>query len=134
MIPSNTGFLNENLKIKEPPSCCYRMDIENKTVRGTIDSKEAVKQSVYRILNTERYKYIIYPWWYGMETQDLYGKPVTYVCPELERRIKEALAVDSRILSVSDFTFDTAIKGVVGISFVVHTVYGEIKAGKEVKV
>nr|DAT41790.1 MAG TPA: Protein of unknown function (DUF2634) [Caudoviricetes sp.] len=110
------------------------MDIENKTVRGTIDSKEAVKQSVYRILNTERYKYIIYPWWYGMETQDLYGKPVTYVCPELERRIKEALAVDSRILSVSDFTFDTAIKGVVGISFVVRTVYGEIKAGKEVKV
>lgn len=132
MIPSNTGFLNENFKIEEQPSRCYKMDKDNNVVRGYIDKKEAVKQAIYRILNTERYKYIIYPWWYGIETIDLYGKPVTYICPELERRITEALTVDTRIVSVSDFKHDISVKGVVNTSFVVHTIFGNIEAQKEV--
>ena len=137
MIPSTVGFLNQDFEIEEQPSLTYKMDLEsddNAVVRGFIDNQEAMKQTIFRILNTQRYKYIIYPWWYGIETVDLYGMPVTYVCPELERRIEEALSMDSRITSVTDFEHDLSVKGVVHTSFTVHTIYGNLKAEREVNI
>ncbi len=134
MIPSTVGFLNQDFEIAEQPSQTYKMDLEGNSVRGFTDNRDAVKQAVFRILNTERYQYIIYPWWYGIETLDLYGKRVTYVCPELERRITEALLVDTRIRNVTDFEHDLSTKGVVHTSFTVHTIYGDVKAEKEVNV
>ena len=64
----------------------------------------------------------------------LYGEPISYVCPELERRITEALTWDDRIEDVSDFEFDTSVKGIVHASFIVHTVFGDIDAEKEVNI
>lgn len=134
MIPSTTGFLNRDFDINEQPSRTYRIDLENKAVRGMTDGREAIEQAVFRILNTERYKYIIYPWYYGVETLDLYGEPIDYVCSEVERRITEALLVDERITGVKDFSFDISKKGIVSTTFTVNTIYGEIKANKEVPV
>lgn len=134
MIPATGGFLEHDFDVSEQPDMTYRMIIQDEEVSGFADGIEAVKQSVFRMLNTERYKYVIYPWWYGIETMDLYGEPVTYVCPELERRVREALAVDARVLDVTDFEYDLGTKGVVHASFTVRTVYGEIRADKEVKV
>ena len=74
----------------------------------------------------------MYSWNYGIETMDLYGEPVSWVCPELQRRITEALVWDDRIDSVDDFTFDLSQKGVVHVSFVVHTIYGEIQTERTV--
>lgn len=108
------------------------MDLGGNSIRGYCDGLDAMKQAVFRILNTERYQYIIYSWNYGIETLDLYGQPVTYVCPELERRIEEALLVDSRITSVTDFEHDVSVKKVVHTTFTVHTIYGDIAAEKEV--
>ncbi len=134
MIPATGGFLEQDFAVSEQPDMTYRMNIQDEEVSGFADGIEAVKQLVFRMLNTERYKYVIYPWWYGIETMDLYGEPVTYVCPELERRVREALAVDARVLDVTDFEYDLGTKGVVHASFTVRTVYGEIRADKEVKV
>lgn len=39
-----------------------------------MDGMEAVKQAVYKILQTERYKYVIYDWNYGVELEDLLEK------------------------------------------------------------
>ena len=134
MIPSTVGFLDQNFEVEEQPSLTYRMELDGDSVRGFADAQEAMRQTVFRILNTERYQYIIYPWHYGIETLDLYGEPVTYVCPELERRITEALLVDERIRGVMDFSFDLEIKGVIHATFTVNTIYGDIKAEKEVNV
>lgn len=134
MIPSTVGFLAQDFVIEEQPSLTYKMDLNGDSVRGFVDEQEAMKQAIFRILNTERYQYIIYPWWYGIETIDLYGEPVTYVCPELERRITEALLTDTRINSVTDFEFDLEVKGVVHAIFTVNTIYGEIKADKGVNI
>ncbi len=133
MIPQKADFLNRDFEIKEQPSLTYRMNPEGNCVRGWVDGVEAVKQAIFRILNTERYQYIIYPWWYGIETIDLYGEPVTWVCPELERRITEALSVDTRIIRVTDFKHDLSAKGVVHTTFTVQTIYGNMKTEKEVK-
>ena len=134
MIPSTVGFLDKDFEIEEQPSKNYKMDLNGNSVRGFCDELEAMKQTVFRILSTERYQYVIYSWNYGIETLDLYGQPVTYVCPELERRIEEALLADSRIVRVSDFEHDTSVKGVVHTTFTVHTVFGDFAAEKEVNI
>ena len=71
---------------------------------------------------------------YGIELLDLYGEPITYVCPELERRITEALTWDERIESVDDFEFDTSKKGEILVTFIAHTVYGDVAAERTVNV
>jgi hypothetical protein len=134
VIPSTSGYLDQDFEIEEQPTKVYRMTLGGNSIRGFNDEQEAMKQAVFRILNTERYQYIIYPWWYGIETLDLYGEPVTWVCPELERRVTEALLVDSRISEVADFEHDISQKGVVHTSFTVKTIYGNLKAEREVNI
>ena len=65
---------------------------------------------------------------------DLYGEPMTYVCPELERRITEALACDPRIMEVTDFEFEMVEKGVLHVTFMIHTTFGTAKMEKEVEI
>ncbi len=133
MIPSVSGFLDQEFEVEEEPSKNYQMDIYGETICGKIDGLEAMKQVIYKILNTERYQHIIYSWNYGVELEDLYGEPSSYVCPELERRITEALVQDDRIKSVDEFAFE--IDGhAVTVSFTVHTVFGDIQTEKEVDV
>jgi hypothetical protein len=132
MIPSVSAFLQQDFEIQEQPTHTYKMNLDTNLVRGYVDDIEAVKQAIYKILLTERYQYIIYSWNYGIETVDLFGQPISYVCPELERRIKEALLQDTRIESVDDFEFSTLKRGVVSVSFTAHTIFGDIKAEKEV--
>lgn len=126
MIPEN-GYLEEDFEIEEQPSLTYRMRFNQLTINGRSDEIEAMKQAIFKILNTERYQYVIYSWNYGIETIDLYGEPVTYVCPELERRITEALTQDERILNVSAFSFDTSIKRKVQTVFLVSTIFGDVE-------
>lgn len=132
MIPSNNTFLLTDIEVETEPSRNYKMNLEEKTIKGVCDELEAMVQVIFKILNTERYEHIIYSWDYGIETIDLYGEPVTYVCPELERRIEEALLQDDRIISVDDFDFDTSEKGKVKAKFTVHTIYGDTETEKVV--
>lgn len=134
MIPSTVGFLDQDFETEEQTSRTYRMDSSGGAVRGYVDGLEALKQAAFKILNTERYQYVIYSWNYGIETMDLYGEPVTYVCPELERRITEALTWDARITDVTDFEFDISKKGVIHVVFTVHTIYGEMQMEREVQI
>lgn len=132
MIPANTGFLERDFELTEQPTRTYKMNLDSNLIRGYTDNLEAMKQAIYKILLTERYQYIMYSWNYGIELIDLYGEPVSYVCPELERRITEALTWDKRIQSVDNFEFDLSVKGVVHVSFIAHTIFGDVQAEREV--
>lgn len=134
MIPSGNAFLQEDFEIESQPSKTYKMYLEQEVINGMTDGLDAMKQTIFMILNTERYQYIIYSWNYGIELIDLFGEPVTYVCPELERRITEALTQDERILSVDAFSFDVSVKGKVHVTFTAHTVFGEVDAEKVVNI
>lgn len=133
MIPAVNQLLSNSLELVVQPGQTYQMDHKTKTINGIVDGLEAVKQTVYMILNTERYQYIIYSWNYGVELTDLFGQPTSYVCPELERRITEALIQDDRIESVDSFEFVVS-KGKVTVSFVVHTNLGDILVEKAVMI
>lgn len=132
MIPSTVGFLDKDFEIEEQPSFTYKMQTDTNLVRGYTDGLEAVKQAIFKIIMTERYQYIMYSWNYGIELQDLFGEPVTFVCPELRRRISEALLWDDRILGVDNFEFDFPRKGVVHVAFTAHTAFGDVQAEREV--
>lgn len=126
MIPSGNTILTTEINVVTMPSKQHRMDLENNRILGTCDNLEAVKQSVFKILNSERYAYLIYSWNYGIELMDLYGKPPMFVCPEIERRVKEALFQDDRITGIDEFEFDISKKGVVSVTFTVHTLFGDL--------
>ncbi len=132
MIPSTTAFLKQDFEITKQPTHTYKMNLESNLIRGYTDGQEAMKQAIYKILNTERYQYVMYSWNYGIELLDLYGEPVSYVCPELERRITEALTWDDRIQSVDNFEFNISKRGEVLVTFTAHTVFGVVVAEKVV--
>lgn len=100
---------------------------------GYTDDLGAVAQAVYLILSTERYKYIIYSWDYGVELVDLIGQPMPYVMSELPRRITEALTMDDRISDVVDFEFEVNGKKL-HTTFTVVTNVGNISTELEVEV
>ena len=132
MIPSTNTILSTDLEVETQPSKNYKMYLERNIINGFCDELEAMQQVIYKILNTERYQYHIYSWNYGVELLDLYGEPVTYVCPELQRRITEALIQDDRITSGDSFEFDTSMKRTVKVTFIVHTVFGNVESEKVV--
>lgn len=123
---------NLNIDFVTAPSLNYKMNIDDEIVINKCNELEAIKQVIYKILNTERYQYLIYSWNYGIELADLFGEPVYYVVPELERRITEALIQDDRIESVTDFEFDTSKRGTVVCTFTVNTIFGEIDTERTV--
>ena len=126
---------SEQIEKKTIPSFTWkiRQNAENAEVRGDVDGLEAMKQAIYKILQTERYRYAIYDWNYGMGLEDLIGKNVTYVIPELKKRIEDALLADDRITAVTDFSFVQG-KAAVTATFLVHTVFGNITAERAVDI
>lgn len=131
MIPQAAKTISFEVTLN--PSKTYKVNFADKQIRGFTDELDAVKQAIMFILNTERYEYEIYSWNYGIELNDLYSQHISYVYPELKRRIKEALTQDSRIESVDNFSF-TKKGNQVTIDFTVRTVFGEVQAQKVVEI
>lgn len=132
MIP-NTNILTQEITETNYPNRTYRISLNNDRINGYVDDLEAIKQAIYLILSSERYKHIIYSWDYGVELVDLIGKPMPYVMSEIPRRIKEALTQDNRILDVVDFQFKKNMNKL-HATFTVITVVGNISTQVEVKV
>lgn len=133
MIPTVNDDLIADFEVESRPSLTYKMIINDEIISKKTNDLEAIKQAVYKILNTERYQYVIYSWNYGIELQDLFGEPLPYVYPELKRRIIEALLADDRITDVSDFSF-THKRGEVSATFTITTTAGTFEAERTVKV
>ena len=103
----------------------FGLNMTNNTVCGFVDGLTAVKQSIYLMLNTEADQHIIYPYTYGLQTIDLFGKPPYYVVAVIQERIKETLLSDDRITNVSDFEFKSE-RNKLNVKFVVNTIYGNV--------
>jgi hypothetical protein len=123
MLPNNNTIIQEDDRM---PSYTYYIDFDRNRIIGTVDDIEAVKQAIYLILQTERYESLIYNFYYGTEFDSLIGKSRELITSELERRIREALLEDDRIVRVTDFTIEfTSDKAIV--EFTVNTIFGDIE-------
>lgn len=137
MIPKATSVLNlqYDVDVTTEPAKTYRLNLDASKIVGFADGLEAIRQFVYKVLNTERYEHLIYSWNYGVELEDLFGLPKTFVYPELKRRITEALMQDDRISEVSDFRFLKADhRSSVLVQFTVKSIFGEIEEEMVVRV
>lgn len=127
------NVLQSNLEVIEQPSKTYCLNLENNTITRFCDGKEAMKQAIYCILNTERFDYLIYSWNYGIELKFLIGENSTYAIPELQRVITEALLQDDRIEEVNNFDFNIE-KNKIVVTFTVITKVGEFQTKKVVNI
>ena len=133
MTPVVNDELLNNFTIDVQPSKTYALDIEKGVIRGYTNGLEAVKQAVYKALNTERYDYVIYSWNYGSELKELFGQPISLVYPEVKRRIEEGLKQDDRINSVENFSFEKK-KGALHVTFTVVSTEGSFESEVNVNV
>lgn len=132
MIP-NINLLTERITEITYPNKTYKVLFDKNRINGYTDELDSVAQAVEFILSTERYKFIIYSWDYGVELYDLIGKPMPYVMSELPRRVTEALTQDNRISDVTDFEFKRNGKKL-HVTFTVVTNLGNISTALEVEV
>lgn len=101
MLPNNGYDITQYTEPTLSPSYTWKLDPNRDRVAGFVDELDSVEQACYMMLRTELGRYQIYPDWYGMELNDLYGKPRALVQARLPNRIKECLMVDKRINSVN---------------------------------
>lgn len=127
MIPQNGGSIaaiesdaEENL-----PSLTYKADFDKQIISGTVDGIEALRQSIYCRLMTERGAYPIYSELYGIPMTILSGQSAPKVYVSIANAITETLLDDDRITGVSGFVFDTDRKSVT-VSFTVESVFGNM--------
>jgi hypothetical protein len=117
-----------DVDLAEQPSKTWRLDLENNRISGFIDGLDAVIQSAFMALQTERYEHLIFSWQYGSELNTLIGKDSDYAYSEAKRMIQDALSTDTRITGIRDFSNENGV-----IRFVIDTIYGSRAAQTEVK-
>lgn len=126
IIPANLEIVEE-----QQPSLTFGIDFDRGRVVGMVDGLEAVKQAVFLILQTERYRHLIFSSDYGSELEGLIGRDPLFVQSELKRRIREALMQDDRIEDVTNFNIqfdgDNAL-----VRFTVISTFGNFEVAQEV--
>lgn len=110
---------------------CFRKDARGRPI--IVTRKEALKVWIYKLLKTERYRYIAYYDDYGLELEKYIGKTPNdgVSASAVYADIKEAVLVNPYILSVTKVLFKTEAK-VLTINMEYETVYGSDKIEMEV--
>lgn len=114
------------------PTRTYKADFDTGRVAGFVDETEAMKQAIFKILQTERFSFLIYSWNYGIELNAVVGKSYPVFSSEIKRVITEALLADSRITDVTDFQVEQIDKRTARVSFTAETIFGEIPVERTV--
>lgn len=131
MVPESASYSVEKIEVKKENTKTYALDYENNCINGFCDGKEAVKQAVRKILETDRFLYLIYSFNYGFE-RDYEGTGAGSIYPILRKNIEEALLQDDRINEVKDFSFSRS-GGDVSVKFTVVTEEDEFDYEKVVR-
>ena len=108
----------------ERPTETWSFQLEGDRCLGTCDGADALIQTMYAILQTERGAHFIYPPDYGLQMNDLRDKPAPYMFAMLQTRIREALLYDDRITGVKDISYESSGDSMV-IKYNVHTTLTE---------
>lgn len=128
-LPPEQAIDTETVTI---PGLTYQVGWERGVITGMIDGLDSIRQAVLKILNTERYQYLIYSEDYGTEWQQILGQDHLFVRAETQRMITEALLQDDRIEQIVDFqTYWTSGEDI-RVSFTVQTRYGSFQINEEV--
>ena len=120
----------EDLEVEQQTTRTYKMDMERKRIVGMVDGEDALRQAIWKMLSTERFKHQIYSDNYGSEIMDramdteLTEEFLECDIPEL---VKDALMIDDRILEVSNISWRWIGRDSVMIACDVYTIYGDMQ-------
>ena len=131
MSTPKTNFLNiakNVVEAKKQPS----LTLDETNILLETDGIHALKQSIRRMLTTERFIYTIYDHRYGVELDDLFGGDMDYAQMDIARRIKEALYEDDRIHEAHSFSIKVK-KDEFYVQFMVDSDFGTFEMDLEVK-
>jgi hypothetical protein len=109
------------------PSLTYYINTETGHLSSMVDNKDAIEQSVYKALDTERYAHIIYGWLYGLDMDMFIGQDFEYLQLNLQSYIEDCLLQDDRIESITNFTLTEQSTDSCLATFDVNTVEGVIQ-------
>lgn len=112
----------------------YGVDFATGQLTGKIvEGKEAVMVWIWNALHTERYRYAIHSWMYGVEYEQYIGETVTdeYLRTDCRTETEEALLVSPYITGLDDFTAGLDGTGL-KIAFAAVTRFGRIEVKESV--
>ena len=130
-LPTGGLDLSHGAVVEEQPSLTWAINKETQRIQGECDGLAAIRQAVEIILNVERFRWQIYSPYSGMQWEGLIGQDPGYVASELQRRIRDALSVDSRVTGLSGFSYSVSGNALTA-SLTVNTVYGDTQTTVEV--
>lgn len=128
-----SGTMPKSIPVRTAPSLTFAMQLDGDRCIGKKDGLEALEQAIYIMLRTERGEHLIYPWWYGIKTKDLYGKTASYIFAELSERIRSLLIKDDRINDVTDFEYSVNGDSMT-MSYTVISKLGNLKVRGDIRV
>lgn len=131
MSTPKTNFLNiakNVVEAKKQPS----LTLDETNILLETDGIHALKQSIRRMLTTERFICTIYDHRYGVELDALFGGDMDYAQMDIARRIKEALYEDDRIHEAHSFSTKVK-KDEFYVQFMVDSDFGTFEMDLEVK-
>lgn len=112
------------------PGLTWWLDPDTETISSImIDDLDAVKQTVWVLLQTMRGEHEIYSEDYGTEIYDLIGDPIPLCYVEVKNDIIDTLTEDDRIEDVTDFDFYADHGDVIVIFTVVTNIGEEFQSG-----
>lgn len=132
MIPQATEF--DFTEQSAQPSRTYRIDFDKGRAAGYADGIEAVKQAIILVLNTDRFRHLIFSWNYGSELKSVMGTEKDLAQSEIKRLVSEALLQDDRITAVDSFEFSYPLNDTIAVRFAVTTVFGKLEHSTEVTI
>ncbi|MFR3238508.1 MAG: DUF2634 domain-containing protein [Acutalibacter sp.] len=130
-LPEGNGIDIQNVVFESQPDLTWWRDPDTNRIAGTADGHKAVAQAVEVMLLVERFRWQIYKPFFGMQWEGLLGQNPGYVAAELQRRIREAVAIDDRVTGISGFSY-TLSGDTMTAQVTVNTVYGPLNQTVEV--
>lgn len=123
-------FVEEELDLQEQtttqPIREYEIDLKNCRLTGRIvEGVDALAIWAYLALKANRYKHVIYSWYYGEEYTKLIGYSYSeeYLQSEVQRYIEECILENENITGISNLVI-SHVKDRLSISFTLVTKVG----------
>ena len=124
-LPENTINISQGVVFENYPSKTWYVNPTTKQISGMVDGYQAIVQAVEILFSVERFWWQIYSPNFGVQWQGLIGLNPGFVCLEIQRRAKDAIKPDSRLLDIADFSY-TVNGDSLTAQFTVKTVYGDV--------
>lgn len=134
MIP-NTGMTQEEFQIIidklendkfKYNSKDYKLSDDGTRIEGVTNGTDEIAQTLYFIINIERYKYATVSSNTGVELVDKFGEDPNLVNMKIVNTIKEAFLNDDRVKEILDIELQRVRRGVYSIYMVIQTTEGKV--------